>query len=205
MYELMILSMLMRGPVHGYSITKVMNDMIGPVMKISHGSLYPRLRKMEVEGLITASAQAGDEVEQSRQVRTYTITDEGRRRFHELMMDTTTNPGEYSKLFWQKACSLDCLHPVEQLELIDHYLNYCQGHALHLKAVTKQVIEGKAHYHELPMNQLALALHALRRAAAHWQVELDYAGSLREKVLAQVLAEDSNVASNLPINAQHVL
>jgi len=205
MYELMILSMLMRGPEHGYSITKIMNDMIGPVMKISHGSLYPRLRKMEEEGLIVASTQAGNQYEQGRQVRIYTITDEGRRRFQELMMDTSANPGEYSKLFWQKACSLDCLHPVEQLELIDHYLNYCQGHTLHLKAVTKQVIEGKAHYHDMPLAQLTLTLHALRRTAAHWQVELDYAGSLREKILAQALSESSAETSNLPVNVQHVI
>jgi len=187
MYELMILSLLMRGSAHGYSIAKMMNDMIGPVMKVSHGSLYPKLRKLEEDGLITATEQEQDP-QGTRQVRLFTITEEGRRRFHELMMDTASNPGEYSRLFWQKACYLDCLHPAEQLELIDHYLNYCQVHQLHLKAVTKNVVESKAHYHAMPIPQLELTLHALRRAAGHWQVEAEYASHLREKVLAKMLA-----------------
>lgn len=200
MYELMILSTLMREPAHGYSITRMMNDMIGPVLKVSHGSLYPRLRKMEQNGLIVATAledQESKESEQARNVRTYAITDEGRRRFHELMMDTTGNPGEYSKLFWQKVGSLDCLHPVERLELIDHFQNYCQAHMLHLKAVTKQVIDGKAHYHDMSLVQSELTLHALRRSAAHWQVEIDYASSLREKLLAKMLSAKTDEASDL--------
>lgn len=190
MYELMVLSLLMRGPRHGYSIAKVMNDVIGPVMKVSHGSLYPKLRKLEEDGLITTSERSDEEEVQggARQVRVYAITGEGRRRFHELMMDTSANPGEYSRLFWQKACYLDCLHPAERLELIDHYLNYCQMHLLHLKAVTKNVVESKAHYHEMDLPQLELTLHALRRASGQWQVEVDYTTSLREKVLAKILA-----------------
>ena len=190
MYELMVLSLLMRGPLHGYSIAKFMNDMIGPAMKVSHGSLYPKLRKLEEDGLITASAQAEEaqSLGGARQVRAFAITEAGRRRFHELMMDTTSNPGEYSRLFWQKVCSLDMLHPAEQLELITHYLNYCQTHLLHLKAVTKSVVESKAHYHDMHLAQLELTLHALRRNTSQWQVEVEYATGLREKVLAKMLA-----------------
>ena len=52
MYELIILSLLMREPIHGYLIAKIINDMIGPIAKVSHGWLYPRLAKLEQEGLI---------------------------------------------------------------------------------------------------------------------------------------------------------
>lgn len=189
MYELMILSLLMRGPAHGYSISKTMNDLIGPVLRVSHGSLYPRLRKMEQDGLITSmeQTQAAPGQASTRLVRIYAITEQGRRYFHELMMDTASNPGEYSRLFWQKACYLDCLHPAEQLELIDHYLNYCRTHQLHLKSVTKNVVENKTHYHAMNLAQLELTLHALRRATSLWQVEIEYAGSLRDKILSKML------------------
>lgn len=40
MYELIILSLLMREPLHGYLIAKIINDMIGPIAKVSHGWLY---------------------------------------------------------------------------------------------------------------------------------------------------------------------
>jgi DNA-binding PadR family transcriptional regulator len=38
MYELMVLSLLMRSPLHGYLIVKITNDMIGPWAKISRGN-----------------------------------------------------------------------------------------------------------------------------------------------------------------------
>jgi DNA-binding PadR family transcriptional regulator len=41
MYELIILSLLMRSPAHGYLIAKIINDMFGPYTKISNGRLYP--------------------------------------------------------------------------------------------------------------------------------------------------------------------
>jgi hypothetical protein len=34
-----------------------------------------------------------------------------------------------------------------------------------------------------------LTLHASRRAASHWQIEMDYATSLREKEMAKALAD----------------
>jgi len=49
------------------------------------------------------------------------------------MMDTTSNPGEYSKFFWQKVMFLDLLTPNERLYLLDHYLTYCQAHIFHVR------------------------------------------------------------------------
>ena len=191
MYELIILSLLMREPIHGYLISKIINDIIGPIAKVSHGWLYPRLTKLEQEGLIVASI-VGDEGKQGeRQLRTYQITEDGRKRFHQLMMDTTSNPGEYSKFFWQKVSYLEYLHPAERLHLIDHYINYCQTHILHLKAQAKNLVEGEVQYHAMDISQLEATLHILRRSTSHWQVDLEYANSLREKEMAQALAEPS--------------
>ena len=53
MYELIILSLLMRFPMHGYLIAKIANDLIGPWAKISVGSFYPLLSKLEQQGYIT--------------------------------------------------------------------------------------------------------------------------------------------------------
>ena len=190
MYELIILSLLMREPIHGYLISKIINDIIGPLAKVSHGWLYPRLAKLEQEGLIVTS-QEGEEKKGERQLRTYHITEEGRKRFHELMMDTSSNPGEYSKFFWQKVSFLEYLHPAERLHLIDHYINYCQTHILHLKEQAKNLVEGKVQYHSMDISQLEATLHVLRRSTSHWQVDLEYANSLREKEMAQALVEPS--------------
>ncbi len=191
MYELIILSLLMHEPSHGYLISKIINDIIGPIAKVSHGWLYPRLTKLEQEGLIVASEEVGEEKKGERQLRTYHITEEGRKRFHELMMDTSSNPGEYSKFFWQKVSFLEYLHPAERLHLVDHYINYCQTHILHLKDQAKNLVEGKVQYHAMDIPQLEATLHVLRRSTSHWQVDLEYANSLREKEMALALIEPS--------------
>lgn len=189
MYELIILSLLMREPSHGYLISKFINDIIGPIAKVSHGWLYPRLAKLEQEGLIAASDDAGEEKKGERQLRTYHITEEGRKRFHELMMDTSSNPGEYPKFFWQKVSFFEYLHPAERLHLIDHYINYCQTHLLHLKEQAKNLVEGKVQYHAMDIAQLEATLHVLRRSTSHWQVDLEYVNILREKEMALALEE----------------
>lgn len=194
MYELIILSLLMRGPIHGYLITKIINDMIGPVAKVSHGWLYPRLARLEQEGLIAASLEAKEEQHGKRQLHTYEITEAGRKRFHQLMIDTTSNPGEYAKFFWQKMCYLEYLHPAERLHLVDHYINYCQMHILHLKAQAKKLVEGEMQYHAMDLAQLESTLHVLRRSISQWQVDLEYATNLREKEMARALTEISSGA-----------
>jgi DNA-binding PadR family transcriptional regulator len=191
MYELIILSLLMRGPIHGYLISKIINDIIGPTAKVSHGWLYPRLAKLEQEGLIIASLEGDEAKHGERKLRTYHITDYGRKRFRQLMMDTTSNPGEYSKFFWQKVSFLVYLHPAERLHLIDHYINYCQTHLLHLKDQAKNLVEGKVQYQAMDISQLEATLHVLRRSTSQWQVDLEYVNSLREKEMALALVEPS--------------
>src|ERR1700694_3739286 len=181
----------MRYTMHGYLIAKIMSDMIGPETKVSHGSLYPKLKALEQEGLVIASTGNDEASQLDRQARAYSITDEGRRRFQRLMMDTTAHPGEYSKFFWLKVRFFDFLHPVERLELVDHYIHYCQMHMHHLKAEAKNVVDGKAYYHSLSLPQLELTLHTLRRASSHWQIELEYANGLREKEMAKALVDGS--------------
>ena len=189
MYELLILALLMRDTMHGYLIAKIVNDMIGPETKVSHGSLYPKLKSLEQAGLIISS-ETKDEAH-DRHARAYSISEEGHRHFHQLMMDMTAHPGEYSKFFWLKVCFFDLLHPAERIELVDHYIHYCQMHMHHLKAETKNVVDGKAYYHSLSLPQLELTLHTLRRASGHWQIELEYANGLREKEMAKALVDDS--------------
>jgi DNA-binding PadR family transcriptional regulator len=142
--------------------------------------------------MIAASIEAHKEQQGERQLRTYEITEAGRKRFHQLMMGTTSNPGEYAKFFWQKVCYLEYLHPAERLHLIDHYINYCQMHILHLKAQAKNLVEGEMQYHAMDISQLEATLHVLRRSTSQWQVDLEYATSLREKEMARALTETSN-------------
>lgn len=192
-YELIILGLLMRWPAHGYRIAHIINDMIGPYAKLSNGRLYPLLAKLEAEGLIVAcvsveSEGTSGEAKGERQLRTYEITDDGRERFHRLMMDTTSNPGEYQKLFLQKAPLLYALKPAERLHLIDHYINYCQAHVLHLTAEAEDLASRDDTYMSQP--QLEAILDVMQHKTVEWRLELDWVKSLHEKELAQAQVQN---------------
>ena len=80
----------MRMPMHGYLIVKIANDQIGPWAKISSGTLSTILNKLEQIGLIAILPQEPGPVKGNRHMRTFMITEEGRKRFHQLMMDTSS-------------------------------------------------------------------------------------------------------------------
>ena len=183
MYELFILAQLMRVPAHGYLIAKIINDMIGPYAHVSNGRLYPLLSKLEKSGLIALHEETDSSQQGDRQLRTYEITEAGRKRFHELMMNTTANPGEYQKIFMQKAAFLSYLKPVERLRLIDHYINYCQAHLLHLEAEAEDMAREFVNWEPEtnPAWRLQAVLNVMQHTVDQWELELQWAKSLREK------------------------
>ncbi len=184
MYELIIFKILIQRPAHGYLITKILNKIIGPYAKMSNGRLYPLLSRLEQDGLIESSEETSDDSEGGRQVRSYKITEAGRVRFHELMLDTTSNPGDYQKIFLQKIAVLDYLTAEERLYLFDHYINYCQNHVLYLKGQAEEELRIESHHGNdmtpnFPENIKGVIQHRINQ----WQLELEWAKSLREKEL----------------------
>lgn len=190
MYELIILTILMRNSAaHGYLIAKIINDMFGPYAKVSNGRLYPLLAKLEEEGLIAADVETSQTSKGERQLRSYKITEEGCKRFHQLMMDTTSNPGEYQKFFWRKMDVLEFLKPAERLYLIDHYINYCQAHILHLTAEAEDL----ASRNYLSPSQLKATLNVMQHGVDQWSLELEWARKLRKDEVARVEGRETGV------------
>ncbi len=183
MYELIVLSLLMRSPLHGYLIVKITNDMIGPWARISSGTLYPLLTRMEQARLITVLPSEGQAVAGERQARTFAITEEGRKRFHQLMMDMSSNLGDYQKIFHYKIGFIDLLQPQERLLLFNHYINYCQTSILHLQTE----IAGLAHELSQQPNPhfLGNVLKVMGHIERQTQAELDWVRGLRDEELAR--------------------
>jgi len=172
MYELLILSLLTRKPMHGYLFIRVINDIIGPFAKVSNGRLYPLLTKLEADGLIVT-------VQAAQRPRTFAITDRGRTRFHRLMMDTASNPGDYARLFWLKVPFFESLTPSECLYLIDHYLNYCQAHIVHLTGEVTEMETDALREHYMSLSQVRATLQALRHLRNQWQLDYNDVLALR--------------------------
>ncbi len=203
MYEFIVLAQLMHGPAHGYLIAKIINDMIGPYARISYGRLYPLLAKLEQGGLIEAVSEGkdGQEAQQhDRNLRIFQITDAGRVRFLLLMNDTSSNPGDYAKLFAHKVTAFSFIRPGERLRLIDHYIAYCQAHVFHMQAeavdLVRTVAEMDGLHRESPHlargfpridnDSLDYIVSVMQQSIEQWEREIEWARGLREKELALI-------------------
>ncbi|MFT4233663.1 MAG: PadR family transcriptional regulator [Microbacterium sp.] len=68
--RLYLLSLLDEGPRHGYDIMQALSDRTGGTYTPSAGTIYPRLSKLEDEGLVTKTVDGRKTI--------YAITDAGR-------------------------------------------------------------------------------------------------------------------------------
>lgn len=77
--RLYLLSLLAEGPKHGYELIQSLSDRFGGTYSPSAGTIYPRLAKLEEEGLVTKESDGRKTV--------YSITDAGRRELDERKGD----------------------------------------------------------------------------------------------------------------------
>src|SRR5690348_3345169 len=68
--RLYLLKLLAEGPRHGYELIRLLENRFLGLYAPSAGTIYPRLQRMEAEGLVTHTAAGGRKV--------YEITDAGR-------------------------------------------------------------------------------------------------------------------------------
>jgi DNA-binding PadR family transcriptional regulator len=68
--RLYLLKLLAEGPKHGYELIRLLENRFLGLYAPSAGTIYPRLQRMETEGLVTHAAAGGRKV--------YEITDAGR-------------------------------------------------------------------------------------------------------------------------------
>jgi DNA-binding PadR family transcriptional regulator len=184
MYELLVMALLMRWPLHAYFIADITNSIMGPWEKISRGSLSGLLAKLEHSGMIEPGDPALVPFPPTRPARVFAITAAGRERFFHLMMDTTSNPGNYQRIFRLKALHLEFLQPKDQLFLVDHYLYYCQTAAHHMREEAEDM-RGNALKRDTSSEWLmATALDLMATAAEQWELERAWAQQLRERIIS---------------------
>src|SRR5215467_10205232 len=68
--ELAVLGLLHETPLHGYELRKRLNALLGTFRAFGYGSLYPCLKDLLAQGLITEDSPAdGDQARRSGQAR----------------------------------------------------------------------------------------------------------------------------------------
>ena len=75
--RLYLLKLLEESPRHGYEVIRLLQDRFLGVYSPSPGTIYPRLARLEEEGLVTHEVVDGKKV--------FTLTDKGRAELHDRM------------------------------------------------------------------------------------------------------------------------
>jgi PadR family transcriptional regulator, regulatory protein PadR len=74
--DLLILSRLARGPMHGFGIADYLHH-VSDVLHVEEGSLYPALHRLESQGFVASEWRTS---ENNRRARFYQLTPRGRKQ-----------------------------------------------------------------------------------------------------------------------------
>ncbi len=83
MLELAILGLLKERPMHGYQLSRELTEQLGGLWKVSYGSLYPTLKRLEREGAV--EQVPGTSAGTGRKRLVYRITAPGEQLFLKLL------------------------------------------------------------------------------------------------------------------------
>ncbi|HET7345897.1 MAG TPA: PadR family transcriptional regulator [Acidobacteriaceae bacterium] len=75
--DMLILTTLRRGPLHGYGIAQSIRRISDDVLTVEEGSLYPALQRLLLQGWVRAEWKIS---ETNRRARFYTLTSAGRKQ-----------------------------------------------------------------------------------------------------------------------------
>jgi len=137
MLELAILGLLKERSMHGYQLSKQLTDALGGFWRVSYGSLYPSLRRLEKEGAVereNASEGVG------RRKNVYRITTHGEELFQELLQEGTQD-NEDNK-FRVRMAFFKYLGPEMRIKLLERRRAYLQERLSTLEATLAKRKEG---------------------------------------------------------------
>ena len=116
MLELAILGLLKEQPMHGYQLSRELGDSLGGFWRVSYGSLYPTLRRLEKDGAVQSVA---DGEARGRRKNTYEITEKGEKLFFELLQETPHDNTTEDTKFRVRLAFFRYLPPETRLRLLE--------------------------------------------------------------------------------------
>ncbi|HEY7476889.1 MAG TPA: helix-turn-helix transcriptional regulator [Actinomycetota bacterium] len=116
MIELAVLGLLKERPMHGYQLSRELADQLGGMWRVSYGSLYPTLRRLQRDGAIEGEAPAGAG---ARRKTVYRITPEGERLFLELLQEPPQDGQAEDTRFRLRLAFFRYLPPETRIRLLE--------------------------------------------------------------------------------------
>jgi transcriptional regulator len=78
--DMLVLKTLTRGPLHGYAIARLIQQLSEDLLRVEEGSLYPALQRLDLNGWIDGEWGVSAN---NRRARFYRLTLDGRRHLHQ--------------------------------------------------------------------------------------------------------------------------
>jgi len=135
--ELAILGLLKEQTMHGYQLSKRLADTLGAFWKVSYGSLYPALKRLEREGAVE-SVFPRDEV--GRRKNVYRITEKGEELFYELLQEAGQESWEDNR-FRVRLAFFKYLKPETRLRLLEKRRAYLEDRLSEIKTSLRNARE----------------------------------------------------------------
>jgi len=127
--ELAVLGLLKEKPMSGYELQKALTAKLGAFWRVSFGSLYPCLKRLNAEGAL----EVLDSPYVSRKKHTYRLTDRGELLFQELLESADTHDFEQDR-FPLRLAFFRYLKPESRIDQLERRRGYLQQRLADLRA-----------------------------------------------------------------------
>jgi DNA-binding PadR family transcriptional regulator len=138
MLELAILGLLKERSMHGYQLSKRLTDTLGGFWRVSYGSLYPTIRRLEREGAVE---RVFDEQEVGRRKNVYRITPRGEELFQRLLEEAGAESSSEDNRFRVRLAFFKYLAPDTRIRLLEKRRAYLEERLSTIKASLKATRE----------------------------------------------------------------
>ena len=148
MLDYAVLGLLMERPRHGYELKRALGEL--GFWKVSFGSLYPALRRLDKRGAIEATGGTGRR-------KSYRITDDGREIFATLM-STDPDVSETERAFQIRLAFLGHLPTERRVQVLEGRRSKL---STHLRSAREILIDARSNTDNQDRYRLALMEHAM--------------------------------------------
>jgi len=116
MLELAVLGLLKERPMHGYQLSRELTESPGGLWRVSYGTLYPTLRRLEKDDAIVS--EPGDQ-RGARRKKVFRITPKGEQLFLELLQETPHDTQSEDARFRMRIAFFRYLPPETRVRLLE--------------------------------------------------------------------------------------
>lgn len=109
--------------MHGYQLSKRLTDTLGGFWRVSYGSLYPTLKRLEKQDAVE---QVFDAQEVGRRKNVYRVTEKGEKLFQELLEEAGHESSSEENRFRVRLAFFKYLAPDTRIRLLEKRRAYLE-------------------------------------------------------------------------------